>query len=190
MTSVESERIKYEKIWRVPDYRCYSPGEHLVKHFLNSVPWEKGDTLIDLGCGTGRAGKALANEGLHVFLLDLVKDAVDPDIILPFISANLWNLPRALKFDWIYSTDVLEHIPPCYVDATLDGMVEMTRKGGMLQIAHFQDGFGKVIGETLHLTVEPPEWWRKKITERWPVLRWETDQSRSIAFLGTPKENL
>jgi cyclopropane fatty-acyl-phospholipid synthase-like methyltransferase len=56
----EKERAKYQSIWAYPQYRMNSPGEAAVPRFLFHLPWAAGDTLIDLGCGTGRAGKALA----------------------------------------------------------------------------------------------------------------------------------
>lgn len=184
--SIEAERDKYQRMWREPRYRTHSPGLNLVSRFYNyalSNGLEPTDSLIDLGCGTGRAGKALALQGFNVTLFDLV-DAVDSGNGLPFIAGCLWELPESPKYQWIYCTDVLEHIPRDHVAATLKGMAAITGKGGLLQIAHFQDGCGQLIGETLHLTVKPPEWWQEKINKLWTVNKWDVEGSYSIVMLG------
>lgn len=183
MPDTEQEREKYRKIWGFKDYRRNSPGERLVTHARAHWKYEQGDTLIDLGCGTGRAGKIFAQKKFKVTLLDLAPNCLDPDIDLPFINACLWELPPLPKFDWIYSADVLEHIPPEHVDAVLDSMAALTGKGGFFHIAHFRDGCGELINDRLHLTIQPPEWWQPKIQARWQVEEWENGSSSNV-FLG------
>lgn len=184
MITAEAEREKYRRMFAHPSYRIGSPGQREVVNFLRRVPWTKGDTLVDLGAGCGWASRDLAKAGLNVFMLDIVK-SVDEDINLPFIESCLWTLPESLQFDWIYSVDVMEHIPPEHVDAVLDGMAKMTRRGGVIQVAMFPDDHGKFIGEKLHLTVMPEEWWREKIAARWRITGWESIRDpRATAYLG------
>lgn len=170
MITTAQERRKYEKIWAVRDYHRYSPGEGLAAAFVRACQPHIGDTVIDLGCGTGRAGQNLAQAGLSVFLLDFV-NAVDAEISLPFVTCCLWEpcFADGVQFDWIFCADVLEHIPPERVDATLATMARLTRKGGILQIAMFADGFGRRIGERLHLTVEDKSFWLPKLEKLWKV---------------------
>ena len=186
MTTIEAERDKYSRMWAHEAYRRSSPGERSATHFRSRIAPARGDTVIDLGCGTGRGGAALAAKGFNVTLFDLVPSAVDEGVSLPFIEGNLWDLPVLPVFDWIFCTDVLEHIPPEHVDAALKGMAKITGKGGFLTIAHFQDGFGNVIGERLHLTVEPPDWWRPRIEKFWHIQEWETTGTSAVV-LGGPK---
>lgn len=185
MHSPESEKQKYEKIWAVPGYRVNSPGEGLVDRF--SAVASRG-SLIDLGCGTGRAGVKLWHLGFDVTLFDLTKTALDKTTIqsgLPFIEGSLWgSWLFAAPFDWIYCTDVLEHIPPERIDETLDNMAKLTRRGGFLQIAMFEDGFGSYIGDRLHLTIQSADWWMEKISSRWEVKFFESAGGRLIVFLG------
>lgn len=189
MITEDQEREKYEKIWQVAGYRQNSPGENLVPLFLEKCPWQPCDRVIDLGCGTGRAGKALAAQGLKVTLLDITTNALDRDatiIDLPFLNGNVWDLPfYGRPWDWIFSSDVLEHIPPEHVDKALDCMARTTGKGGFLQIACHPDGFGDVIGEKLHLTVQPFDWWEKKLRQRWEVKEIIAQPGpRMVAILG------
>jgi len=190
MTLPDQEREKYRRMWtEVPGYRSNSPGERLVPVFVKQAEWEKGDTLIDLGCGTGRAGLELSNLGFNVTLLDITKSAIDPEAqSLPFIEYCLWE-PTTLKFAWVYCCDVLEHIPPEHVDAVLDNIAAIAQKGAFLQIALWPEVFGKQIGETLHLTVEPDEWWLEKLRQRW-LIDWyaPSGDGRLIVLTGPRKD--
>ena len=187
MTIAEQERDKYERMWAVPGYRDNSPGERLVDTFLKLASWDKGDDLLDCGSGTGRAAQKLADAGLDVTMLDITPAATDPDIKLPFVEGCLWDM-RLSSFDWIYCCDVLEHIPPEHVDEVLDNLACMTGYGAFMQIALFNDGFGHMIGETLHLTVKPASWWMDKINARWEVKHWEVgSDSRLIVMTGESK---
>lgn len=184
MSVLAHEQDKYRRMWAHPAYRQYSPGEQAVATFLGGLPWKAGDSLVDLGCGTGRAGAALAAAGLRVQLLDFCRDAVEV-AGLTFIEAVLWALPPGLpRYEWIYCVDVLEHIPPEYVDATLDGMADLTLQGGYLQIACTPDGCGALIGERLHLTVQPPAWWRAHIARRWTILADQSDAGTARFLVG------
>lgn len=187
MISVEQERDKYRRMWAFPGYRHKSPGEELVKMFLRKAQPKPGDTLVDAGCGPGRASLLLAEAGLNVTMLDITSAAPDKKARhLPFMEACLWER-NPIIFDWVYCCDVLEHIPPEHVDATLDNLAAMGRKGAFLQIAMFAESFGRRIGETLHLTIMPTEWWMKKIYKRWSVKgKHQAADDRLIVLTDSP----
>lgn len=173
MITAEAEREKYKKMWAVKAYRSNSPGEGLVSYFLqhSGAQAQKGDTLIDLGCGTGRAGLVLAKLGFHITLLDHCEEALDAKVKaanLPFIEANLWTLPKFCRWDWGYCTDVMEHIPTEHVDGALAGIAANVQHC-FFQIAMFDDGFGKQIHEKLHLTIQNDSWWLAKLKEHFTV---------------------
>lgn len=166
----EVERDKYRRMWAEPCYHIGSPGERAVPLCLKSLPMQPGETVVDAGAGSGRGAVQLVNAGLDVTLLDFCHEAVEPPAKdLPYIDAVLWELPP-LSFDWVYCVDVLEHIPPTQVEAVLDGLARSSTKGAFLQICCVEDGCGAAIGETLHLTVHPPSWWKPFIEARWPIL--------------------
>ena len=191
------EKRKYWNLYQHKRYRRGSPGEREAAYFLFSSNREQGDTVIDLGCGTGRAGKHIAEynkkmpggepKRINVTLFDFV-DAREVD--LPFIEGNIWDLNGLPVFDWILCCDVLEHVPPQYVDQTLDGMAEITRKGGLLTISHIASStadFGVEPAEDLHLTIEPAAWWHEKVESRWQVKEWRSENgTHSRVILGAP----
>lgn len=181
MNLVEKERKKYEHVWSFREYHDHSPGERLAPYFVQHVPFQKGESVIDLGCGTARAARTLQRAGLQVFLLDHV-NAVDPTIHLPFISANLWEMPKLTGFDWFYCCDVMEHIPPEMVDRVLDNCAAISTKGGFFQIALFGDDRW---GETLHLTIESSGWWVEKLQARWPKVIIDEPEKRRIVAIVT-----
>lgn len=193
MITAEQEQEKYRRMWTdVLGYRKTSPGERLVPTFLEQADWHKGDTLLDAGCGPGRAGLALRLAGFQVTLLDITEKSVDSESrgILPFIQGCLWDVKAdlILPFNWVYCCDVLEHIPPEHVDAVLDNLAKLSVNGAFLQIALWEDGWGNKIGETLHLTVRPAEWWLDKILARWSI-NWQADSGdgRLIVLTGSPR---
>jgi cyclopropane fatty-acyl-phospholipid synthase-like methyltransferase len=156
--------------------------------FLELAQWEKGDELIDCGAGTGRASKLLADAGLDVTMLDITKAATDPGIDLPFIEACLWDMAEVWpgRFDWVYCCDVAEHLPTDKVDAALDNLAAMTGYGAFMQIAMFPEIHGaRYVGEALHLTIKPADWWKHKLAERW-VIKHELDSgdNRLIVLTG------
>lgn len=172
MITADTEKRKYEKMWAVKAYRSNSPGEQLVKYFLDHIDgYLSGETLIDLGCGTGRAGLKLSAAGFDVTLLDHCEAALDDKVRLsglPFIEMNLWELPNFVPFNWFYCTDVMEHLPTDKVNRVLANCAKVAKRG-FFQIAMFEDGFGDQIGECLHLTVKPESWWRDALNEHFKI---------------------
>lgn len=182
--TTSAERLKYKRMWALPDYSCTSPGAGMVDYFLQSVEWERGDTVLDAGCGTGRAAMKLKANGLNAIGLDFV-DAREPaSKELAFMDVCLWEAKGIPKFDWIFCCDVLEHIPTEHVDAVLDNLARATVKGGLLQIAMFHDGYGKYINDVLHLTVESANWWEKKIKPRWRIKMSAIARNHFVVTLG------
>ena len=168
-------------MWQQPCYRRSSPGLRVSKLFLDKLHplITEGQRLIDFGSGTGKAAAPFLQAGLCVDMVDIASNALDPEMqsllhILPahlsFTQSPLWNLPKTLKpAEWIYCCDVLEHIPSERVMDTLREMSKRTLKGGIFQIYLEDEPFGDMIGQTLHLTLRPREWWIHQIAKFWPI---------------------
>jgi len=194
------EKEKYEKIWNRDIYRLNSPGSNSLPSFLTEIAERisPGDSIIDFGCGTGVCSLSLLEKGLNVSLVDIAANCLDEKIaalthIIPdrisFVEAALWDLPESLrKSDWIYCIDVLEHLPTQKVIESLEEMSGKTKKGGALQVFLADEGMGFMIGETLHLTIRPLDWWIKQISSFWSIEKIEEliAETRYCIYVGAP----
>lgn len=162
METHESERDKYSRMWDVDAYRERSPG---LRVFASAYQWMKpvaGSSFTDWGCGTGQVGEELDKLGHRVTLVDIAGNAYRG--ALPFVVAPLWDLPASLEAtDYGFCADVMEHVPREFVEPTLGQIASRTKTAAFFQIALFADHFGDEIGETLHLSVFPPDWWRRRL---------------------------
>ena len=159
LTKIECN--KYRRMWDKPIYWKYSPGELLAPQMFDLFDLQIGDSLVDYGCGSGKAIDYFRNRGLNVSGIDLIPLRDD------VIEACLWDLPE-IKSDWAFCVDVMEHIPPEKVDDVLKSIQERTYNGAMFVIALGKDAMGKEIGEILHLTCRPVDWWIAVLEKYWP----------------------
>jgi hypothetical protein len=161
------EREKYEKVWTFAAYRDWSPGEGLVNEAIAALGMRPGEKVIDYGCGPGRATDLFARLGFRALGVDHAANCLDVGVMAPLILACLWDLPP-LSSEWAFCCDVMEHIPEEKVDAVLAGIRARAERGAFFQICLEKDGAGPhLLGEPLHLTVKPAEWWLEKLRGLW-----------------------
>lgn len=157
-----SEQEKYKKMWEQMEYRAYSPGEHLVDRFMELMDPMSFYRIIDFGCGTGRASVKLREASLcevvQVDLTDNSRDETAKDFI--FYQCDITD--RIPVFgDYGFCTDVMEHIPSEEVNKAIRNIMNSAPKT-FFQISTVPDVMGEAIGQDLHLTVRPHEWWKTK----------------------------
>jgi len=169
---LRDERETYEHAFAVDAYSAYSPGEKYVPAFLDmaALPTDgvfRG-SLLDAGCGTGKGAAALVEAGFApITLCDFVDERI-PEVraavTLRFTQVDtLWRPLYLGWFDYVYCTDVLEHIPPEFTMLVIARLLEVARRGLFLSIALVPDGFGVWVGKPLHQTVRGFTWWRDNI---------------------------
>ena len=166
------EREKYETMWKEPRYRQYSPGERLVDYFLSRVNVSADHTVLDFGCGTGRAASAIAAKTkAKVIGLDIAMNCLDQDSDVTLMECCIWeDIP--VKGDVGYCTDVMEHIPPQHIDAVLRNIKNNIKNETFFQICTKDASFGKDKGLTLHMTVRNEGWWKRKLEEYFTLKEW------------------
>lgn len=197
------EKIKYEKMWNQELYRKRSPGLLLATFFLYHIQdrVKVGDSILDFGCGTGAASLLFFEKGLDVTLVDIANNCLSPiarDLVqnktakFKFIEASLWDLPQDLNpCDWIYCIDVLEHLPEPKLMEALQSMAKKTKKGGALQVFLEDETMGESIGEKLHLSIYPLNWWIEKISSFWKIEHVQEiiPNLRYCIYVGSPLIN-
>lgn len=173
-TVEDRERALYQDVWQgVREYGTVAPGAQYLPLFLDMSQADRSDSVLDAGCGSGKGALALQGAGFKdVRLCDLTDAGLDDDArSLPFRSVCLWRPLRQQlwyrfggRFDWVYCTDVLEHVPPVFTMLTIFQLLEVSRKGLFLSISLMPDSFGVWVGQPLHQTVQSFTQWRDQLS--------------------------
>ncbi len=166
-TLLDRERAKYETAWAIQSYAQNSPGAMVLPVFLEMANPRPGSSILDAGCGSGKGALALIEAGLafDVTMCDLTPDGlIDEAKHLPFKPSVLWENQGPTKYDYVYCTDVLEHIPTTFVMLVVSRLMEVAKKGVFLSVSTVPDQFGNWVGEDLHHTVQPFVYWRDQLS--------------------------
>lgn len=190
LLDISEEQQKYLKVWNVKDYRNVSPGERNIEMFLESLedidPNYKDKTLIDFGCGSGRAAMKL-DEHFKVTPMDFAINCLDPKVKEHFgdrfVEHDITK-KSALRADWGFCTDVMEHLPTESIDDALASIME-SADNIFFQIATIPDHFGNHpdIQEQLHLTVWDYDKWLKKFSEHGVVVHRSVEAKHHVIFM-------
>lgn len=191
-----NEREKYEEVWKHEEYRAVSPAETVLDYFTGILPYI-GDpahyprralsvgllpphqsaadrhvppSIIDFGCGTGRATLALADMGFPVLGVDIADNALDEAVRgrFPFLCAPLTqNLSAFLEADYGLCVDVLEHLPISELDDAVAAIASCVTRLAFIRVANFPESHGdQFCGEQLHLSLMDSDAWEAALSRR------------------------
>lgn len=147
-----TEQEKYERMWSFPEYREKSPGAEAALVFAEIAKPNRGASVLDFGCGTGRASLVMAEMGLSPILVDFASNCRDPFAMhLPFIQHDLTE-PLRLRAEYGFCSDVMEHIPAESMEATL-ATIFASAPRVFFQVGTTYDTCGALINQTLHVNI-------------------------------------
>jgi 2-polyprenyl-3-methyl-5-hydroxy-6-metoxy-1,4-benzoquinol methylase len=155
-----TEAAKYRAMWGVPEYADNSPGKLMAPIFMEVSGARAGERVWDIGCGDGQGGRELQTFGLIVSGMDLV----DANPGYSMVEQPIWT-PLPSVADYSFCCDVLEHVPREFTMLAVRNVVDACSIGAFFSISTVPDMMGRLIKETLHLTVERYVWWRDHLKE-------------------------
>ena len=166
----DTERAKYETVWSNRKYREQADGIPVVRRAFVQMSCQPGETLIDWGCGSGQCASAFQKMGLQVTGFDIAHNCLDKGIDIPLVVGTLWEPPMELESDFGFCTDVLEHLPPDYVEQSIEAISMRTLRACYFQVDTVPDSSGPKMSppQRLHLCVRDPDWWLEKLMPHWP----------------------
>lgn len=182
------EREKYEQVWKHSEYRRQAPGERYISLAVQLLGAKRGETIIDFGCGTGRAAQRLQDMGYCVTGVDFAANCLDEGITVPLVQACLWDMP-VIKAKFGFCTDVMEHIPNERVEEVLKQISERC-SSAFFNISTGSDNMGALIGKTLHLTVMNAANWEKLLIKYWGCVETTVNDGSVIFVVRNPKQRV
>lgn len=148
---LETERDLYRRCWGsgYTKSQCAVPMISFIAGKVN-----QGDKVLEIGSGDGTTMFGLRAKGLNVTGSDIYSTRSE------IVECSAWDLPfKDGEFNVTFSTDVLEHLPTEMVDKAISEILRVTSRQSIHIIATFLD---IRLGEVVHKTVNPIEWWVKK----------------------------
>jgi cyclopropane fatty-acyl-phospholipid synthase-like methyltransferase len=128
-----------------------------AEHVAELVRQTSAKTLLDYGSGKG-----------YQYLRDRVHD-VWGGILPTCYDVGVFQLKHRPKgvFDGIICTDVMEHIHRDDIDTVLSDIFSFVSPGGFVYFNIFCNPAAKTFrdGTNVHLTVEMPKWWEKRLLQ-------------------------
>ena len=122
----------------------------------------EGKKVLDLGCGPGRLGQAVEAKRAQVIFFDLNRNYLK-NIKGERVLGDATKLPFSNRaFDYLISTDVLEHIPPLKREALLYEMARTTKEKMVFTFSTLsKNSFGVKIFEVWFriFKISYPEWY-------------------------------
>lgn len=133
-------------------------------------------SVLDYGCGRSRFVEEIDVPSL------VRRDRYDPAI-------SEFSTPPSGRYDLLASNAVLEHIPEAEIPATLATMRALSDRC-ILVIGIAPAKLILADGRNAHVTVRPPDWWRDRLLEHFPIAeQFPLSSPRLVAFQTWPAPN-
>ena len=149
--------------------QMYYTGDMLfpnLEFIVKLIKLTEAKSLLDFGCGKGKQYSGWGELTAHI-TLGMMPALYDPGV------KEFEEIPDG-KFDGVYSTDVMEHIPKDELSDALEIIFSKASKFVFLAICTAPAIQLLPNGENAHCTLEPIEWW-KEIVEIYRPLEIRTE---------------
>lgn len=158
----------------------YGDGLEFVKKVYPFVSYtakrkKRAISILDYGCGTAmhvhnptyNIGNKYNNQTIFTTMNGMIQCYYCYD---PAVGRYSTKPSPGSLFDLVAIPDVLEHVPEEHVDEVIQDSSSFVKEDGLYVItvsnnpayAHFSNEDGS-LGENLHCTLKPLEWWIEKI---------------------------
>lgn len=145
----------YDKIFAT-DKNYNAPYDYKLNIVLEWVKKNNFNNLLDVGCGRGHYLKLLSENGIKVTGLEPSKYIADALKDYDVINDDILGLAkRQMQWEALICMDVLEHIEPSKIEATIEALASLSTRA-LLGIANHSDVWH---GVELHLIQQGPLWW-------------------------------
>jgi hypothetical protein len=161
------EADKYNLLWNLPqgygNNYDHPYWKEIVATLQTHMQIQAGDSMIDIGGGDQRLAQFFPH--IRYTSLDIATAAMAPgENAYPHIVADISEWHDFEKYDWAISIDVMEHLPTLLVPKAITNISQSVIVGAAFLISNRPDRGGRKIGEVLHLTVRPPDWWHYRLS--------------------------
>lgn len=159
----------YTQLFSDPDYCPPGSGLARISDHADLLKSLRRGHVLELGSGRGEVVQWASHEGFNALGLDCIEQEYDRRIL----GANLATNPRAhlsvLYFDWVWSFDVLPHLPPAVIPELLQSIGQMATWG---QVHLIETGADRhLVGDQiidLHQCQHAPAWWLEQVHQASP----------------------
>ena len=174
MSLEESEREKYRRAYTRERYRSGSPHKRCLPRIQTEIAHYKPAKYANFGCGSGLLDRHLLQRtpGILVDHVSVLWDDVKNHKNLEkFIEGSLFGDFDHFRVPYAVSTDVMEHIPTEMVDKVLENIASRAEICFFqISMNHSGEKDEQKYGGHLHLTVERPDWWTKRLSNWYETL--------------------
>lgn len=155
LTNIDhGEHLLYKKHWRT-GYRKSQCAVPFAKYIISMLG--KSEKVLEIGSGDGTTIDAVRMYGFDIKGSDIYSTRED----IEQFPAN--RIPyEDNSFDYVVSTDVMEHIPQEILDDSINECLRVAKKGNIHVIATFESARN---GDVLHKTVKNIYWWKEKFSQ-------------------------
>lgn len=137
--SANIRHTKYEDLYKREGLYWGSKIRSVAKEVLNLMPPVRQINILEAGCGEGQAALFFARNGYCVDAFDIAEAGLEKGrcaaqalgVQINFFRANLLTFNVNRKYDIIYSSGVLQYIPPSERNRIMQQFKDNTNVGGL-----------------------------------------------------------